>query len=75
MMAWTDDQIKNKLYLNNYIFNYAVSKATLCLKKQTTPPPQRNPSIASIDRIAILHIQIRRNTGKIKDKTDQILKI
>ena len=33
-MAGIDEQIKNKFYLNNYIFNYAVSKVTLCLKKK-----------------------------------------
>lgn len=33
LMAGIDEYIKNKFYLNNYIFNYAVSKVTLCLKK------------------------------------------
>jgi len=52
MMAGIDEHIKNKFYLNNYIFNYAVSKVTLCLKKSPI-------SIYSINRIKTLHMQTR----------------
>ena len=56
LMAGIDEQIKNKFYLNNYIFNYAVSKVTLCLKKKKTI------SIYSINRIKILHMQTRNES-------------